>query len=149
VGQRIGGGVVREASPDRNEPRFDLDLPYGKQAELQIAEFLDWIADGNGRVEVKHKRYLDHVLYIETHCDKGRTGCYQPSGINVTTAQLWVFVIADTGVHIAIPTELLRIMVADSSSRPVEERDGSCPTRGVLIDFCVLLWTLKRQRARH
>lgn len=139
---------MRQASPDRNEPRFDLDLPYGKQAELQIAEFLDWIADGNGRVEVKHKRYLDHVLYIETHCDKGRRGVWQPSGINVTTAAMWVFVIGETGCHVAIPTDLLRLMVADSSSRPSQETDGNCPTRGVLVDFCVLLYRLKCQRGR-
>lgn len=139
---------MREISPDRNEPRFDLDLPYGKQAELQIAEFLEWIADGNGRVEVKHKRYLDHKLYIETHCDKGRTGCYQPSGINVTVADVWVFVIADTGVHVAIPTDLLRLMVTDTHSRPAAETDGTCPTRGMLIDFCVLLYRLKCQARR-
>ena len=39
------------------EPRFDLDLQYGKQGELQIEEFLKWIATGNGRVEIK--RYWD------------------------------------------------------------------------------------------
>jgi len=138
---------VRDVSPDRSEPRFDLDLPYGKQGELQIAEFFEWIADGNGRVEVKHKRYLDHRLYVETHCDKGRRGVFQPSGINVTTAHMWAFVIGDTGVHVAIPTELLRRMVSDDSSRLVEERDGDCTTRGVLIDFCVLLYRLKCQRA--
>lgn len=88
---------MRDISPNRSEPRFDLDLEYGKQAELQFAEFLDWIADGNGRVEVKHKGYLDHRLYVETHCDKGRTGTFSPSGINDTTAHLWVFVIDDTG----------------------------------------------------
>jgi len=139
---------VRDVSPNRSEPRFDLDLPYGKQGELQLADFLNRIADGNGRVEVKHKRYLDHKLYIETHCDKGRSGVFQPSGINVTTAHVWAFVIGDSGIHVAIPTDLLRCMAADTSSRFVEEFDGNCPTRGVLIDFCVLLYRLKCQRGR-
>lgn len=140
---------MREISPNRNEPRFDLDLPYGKQGELQISEFLDWIATGNGRVEVKRKRYLDHRLYVETHCDKGRTGTYRPSGITTTTAHVWVFVIGDTGIHVAIPIDLLRFMLSDPSSRPREERDGDCPTRGMLIDFCVVLYRLKcRQAAR-
>lgn len=137
---------MRAISPDHSEPRFDLDLPYGKQGELQITEFLEWIADGNGRVEVKHKRYLDHRFYIETHCDKGRRGVFQPSGINVTTAHVWAIVIGETGIHVAIPTDLLRLMVADESSRPAEERDGTCPTRGVLVDFCVLLYRLKSQQ---
>jgi len=130
------------------EPRFDLDLQYGQQGELQIGDFLEWIASGNGRVEVKRKRYLDHRLYVETHSDKGRTGNYQASGINVTTALLWTFVIGDTGIHIAVPTAALRAAIEDPSSKPVEERDGSCPTRGVLIDFCVLLYRLKQRSMR-
>jgi hypothetical protein len=72
------------------EPRFDLDYAYGRQGELQIGEFLEWIANGNGQVEVKRKRFLDLDFYVETHCDKGRKGNYQPSGISVTTAKMGV-----------------------------------------------------------
>lgn len=128
------------------EPRFDLDLKYGRQGELQIADFLEWIANGDGRVEVKRKRYLDHKIYVETHCDKGRTGVYEPSGINATTALLWTFVFDDTGIHVAIPTELLKEAIDDASSVDKEERDGSCPTRGKLVDFCVLLFRLRQKR---
>jgi len=128
------------------EPRFDIDLAYGHQGELQIGEFLDWIANGNAAVEVKRKRFLDHRIYVETHCDKGRSGVFAPSGINVTTAAMWVFIIGDTGVHIAIPTDLLREQLNDPSSSDKEERDGSCPTRGKLIDFCVLLYREKQRR---
>ena len=117
------------------EPRFDRDLAYGRQGELQINEFYEWIANGDGRVETKKKRYLDHKLYIETEKDPDGTGIYRPGGINETAADVWCFVIGDTGIHVAIPTPLLREALADPSSRPVEERDGSCPTRGYLIDF--------------
>lgn len=127
------------------EPRFDLDVEWGRQGELQIGDFLAWIANGDARVEVKRKRILDHKLYIETHCDKGRRGLYAPSGINVTTAQVWCFVIGDTGIHVAIPTDLLREAIREPTSRFVEEPDGSCPTRGVLLDLCVLLYRLKRR----
>lgn len=127
---------------DKAEPRFDLDLAYGRQAELQIRDFLDWVAAGNGRVEVKRKRYLDHRFYVETHCDYAARGEYRPSGINATTAVVWAFVIGDTGIHVAIPTEILKAAVGQG--RDVEERDGTCPTRGKLIDFAALLWRLRQ-----
>ena len=133
----------------RNEPRFDRDVEWGKQGELQIDDFLEWIATKNGRVEVKRKGYLDHRFYVETHHDPGRRGVYQPSGINVSTSVLWCFVIGDSGVHVAVPADLLRAMLADPSSKPCEETRGSCPTRGILIDFCVLLYRLKKQRERE
>lgn len=136
----------RDSSPDRNEPRFDLDVTYGKQGELQIGEFLDWVANGDGRVEVKRKRYLDHKIYVETHADKGAQGIFEPSGILVTTAACWCVVIDDTGIHITIPTPLLRAALDDPSSRPATQQRGSCPTRGMLVDFCVLLYRLKQRR---
>jgi hypothetical protein len=136
-------------SPDRPEPRFDLDLKYGKDGERRIREVFDWLAGDDPRAEVKRKRVLDHRVYVETSCDRGRTGVYHPSGINVTTASVWVFVIDDTGIHIAIPTALIRQQVDDPSSKTVEGPRGTCPTRGVLIDFCVLLYKLKCERARH
>lgn len=134
-------------SYSKAEPRFDLDCSYGKQGELQIAEFLDWIARGNGRVEVKRKRLLDLEFYVETACDKGRRGNYTPSGINVTTAHAWAFVIADTGIAIIVPTEVLREMLDDPSARDRAERDGSCPTKGRLINLGALLYRQKRKLA--
>jgi hypothetical protein len=129
------------------EPRFDRDLAYGVQGELQINTFLEWVASGNARVETKRKSYLDHKLYVETEADPGATGCYRPSGINVTTAAVWCFVIGDTGIHVAVPTDLLRQMLDDPSSRPRQQTRGSVPTRGVVIDFCVLLYRQKQRLA--
>jgi len=127
--------------PDgKAEPRFDIDATYGGQGELQIADYLTWLAEGNGRIEVKRKRYLDLNFYVETHCDKGRRGIFQPSGISVSTAAAWAFVIGETGISIIIPTDELRSMLNDPSSRDREERDGSCPTRGKLVSLNVLLY---------
>ena len=129
----------------RAEPRFDHDLRYGQEAESRIKDLLDWVISDNGRVEVKRKRILDWKIYVETHCDKGRTGEYAPSGINVTTASMWFFVLGATGMHVAVPTCLLRQAVLEASSEDKEERDGSCPTRGKLIDLAVLLYRLKQE----
>jgi hypothetical protein len=136
--------------PDgKAEPRFDIDKSYGGQGELQIADLLTWLANGNGRIEVKRKRYLDLDFYVETECDKGKTGHYRPSGISVTTADAWAFVIGDTGISIIIPTDELRSILDEPGTRDREERDGTCPTRGKLINLGVLLYRYKRRHQPH
>lgn len=121
------------------EPRWDLDLAYGKQGELQVGDFLNWLARGNGRIEVKRKRRLDFELFIETECDKGRGGIYQPSGIYVTRADAWAFVIGDTGVTLIIPTALLKRAIQQKTARPKQETSGSCPTKGYLVNLAAVL----------
>jgi len=121
------------------EPRFDRDLAYGKQGELLVGSYLEWIAGGNGRVEIKRKRRADLELYVETECDKGNTGRYQPSGINVTTADAWAFVVGDTGMAFVLPTALLRRALLHPSARRVEGPRGDCPTRGVLVHIAAIL----------
>src|SRR3972149_12288512 len=70
----------------RPEPRFDIDFSYGNVGERLRETHYAWIMDGSGKVEVKRNRYLDLHLYVEQSCNKGRGGCYEPSGINVTEA---------------------------------------------------------------
>lgn len=131
--------------PDgKAEPRFDIDVAYGRQGELLIADYLTWLAEGNGRIEVKRKSYLDLNFYVETHCDKGRTGVYVASGISITTAHTWAFVIHDTEIAILIPTEELRGMLDDGSTKDREQRDGAYPTKGKLVSLNVLLYRRKR-----
>ena len=142
LGQRAAGGLVTTI---RGEPRFDIDYRYGRQGELQIGEFLNWIANGDGRVEVKRKRYIDLELYVEIAHDKGRTGHYTPSGISVSEAEAWAFCIGDTGIAILVPTMILRDMLNDAHTKDREERDGSCPTKGKLINLGTLLYRQKRK----
>lgn len=129
---------------NRAEPRFDIDLPYGKQGELQLETYLEWVAARNGRAEVKRKRIIDLEFYIEQFCDKGRRGQYEPSGINVTETELFAFVIADTGIAVCFPSALVRAAVDHPSARDKECVDGDCPTRGKLIHFAAFLSTAKR-----
>lgn len=131
----------------RAEPRFDLDLSYGQEGEKLIGAFLSWIAEGNNQIEVKRKSYLDLEFYVETHCDKGRTGTYQPSGISVTTATAWAFVLGDTNISVIIPTVELRALLDDPGAKDRKETHGSCPTRGKLISLALALYRHK-QRAK-
>jgi len=131
----------------RAEPRFDIDYAWGREAECQIEQLLRWIANGDPTVEVKRKSVLDLYFYIETHCDKGRRGEYVPSGISVTTAKAWGFVIGDTGLSVFFPTDSLRMMLDDASTRDKEETHGSCPTKGKLVSLAVLLYREKKRLA--
>jgi len=125
------------------EPRWDRDLEYGKQGELRFGKLLQWIAGGNGRVENKRKRRLDLWLYVEAECDKGRSGLFTPSGISRTQADVWTFECGETGITFVIPTPLLRKAFDHPTSRPARETDGSCPTRGRLVNVAAILAVAK------
>jgi hypothetical protein len=127
------------------EPRFDLDVKKGEQGELLIGTYLDWIAAGNGRVEVKRKGYYDLAFYVETHCDKGRAGVYQPSGISITTAHAWAFVIAGSDISLIVPTEHLRSMLEHVTTKDRACNEGSCPTRGKLINLAAMLYEFRKR----
>jgi len=131
------------------EPRWDRDLEYGRQAELRVGEILEWIAQRNGRVEFKRKRRLDLQLYIETHCDKGRTGTYQKSGINMTEADFYAYVFGDSEICLWLPVPLLREAIQHRTARLVEEKDGSCPTKGILVNVAAILATAAPESKRQ
>jgi hypothetical protein len=76
--------------PDgKAEPRWDIDVAYGRQGELLIGNYLEWVASGNARIEVKRKRYLDLNVYVETHCDKGRRGVVQAGNVLLVHPETW------------------------------------------------------------
>lgn len=133
--------------PDgKREPRFDIDVKYGRQGELQIADYLTWLAEGNGRIEVKRKSYIDLEFYVEVEHDPGRTGVFRPSGISITTAAAWAFVIADTGISLIVPTDDVRAILDDPSTRDKHTDVGSCPTRGRLFSLNVLILRRRQQQ---
>lgn len=131
------------------EPRFDRDFVYGRQGELQINDYLKWIADGNERLETKRKSYVDAELYIETHHDPGRRGMFVPSGISTTAAHAWAFVVDDSGIAVVIPTDLLRQAISHSSARDRECTDGTCPTKGKLVNLNYLMLLERRRLERR
>ncbi len=122
----------------KNDPRFDIDLPFGEGGENLVAEILyayTHQVDGHLYVEVKRKRRVDDKFYIELECDKGRQGAYKPSGLSITTADYWAFVVAETGVVVFAPVERVRRLIKDGWGYAAEERDGEYPTKGRLVSF--------------
>lgn len=110
-------------------PEWDIDREYGEDGEDTVRRFL---ALDKSRIETKRKRIRDDVFYVETH-QSPLLGGFRPSGINTTAAEYYIYVIADTGVLVAIPVPLLKAAALDS--KRVDERDGSNPTRGRLVRF--------------
>jgi hypothetical protein len=125
------------------EPKFDHDYQYGRQGELLIGDALAALRDGQGRIEVKRKRYLDGKIYVELLQDPGGTGKrWKPSGLNVTDAEWWVYVVGETGVLLFFPTDLLRWAIKTDAGRPCAEKDGDNPTEGRLLTVAWLLQEL-------
>ena len=118
------------------QPDFDIDLKHGKAAEDLLAHLLFT----PGALEVKRQDRAAEfgTLFIETACDKGKRGDYQPSGLSVTRAEYWVIFVK--GLAFWIPVVWLRNK--QPSCRLAECRDGNCPTKGWRLP---LLWLIRGQ----
>ena len=125
------------------EPRFDRDYAYGHQGELLVADMLQALKDGHGRVETKTKRRLDDRIYVEIEQDPGGTDDrWKDSGLTVTEAEWWAYSINNTGMVIFIPTDLLRWARAQGAGRLVTTTEGDNPTRGWLFRLAWLIQEL-------
>lgn len=124
-----------DRTADGYEPRFDIDFAYGAEGEAWVAAV--GRGAGNGKTQVKRDaRALDTGnLYVEYACRR-RDG-WAPSGIRdpKSEAESWVFVLGDSGFAVVVAIDVLRRIadVCRAQGRLAEERDGECPTKGVLI----------------
>jgi hypothetical protein len=86
---------------------FDLDFAYGKEGENLVEQLMT-----NGRtVEVKRDRKWHQTgnVYIEVECWYLKSQSWEPSGLSVTQADYWAFVLED--MVIMLPTDSLRYAV--------------------------------------
>lgn len=119
---------------------FDLDFANGKQGEDLVEALLT-----NGKtVEVKRDlRWQDTGnLYIEYTCYYQRSDSWEWSGIMVTKADYWAFVLG-TGV-LLVPTPLLK-RVCMASKRHAETRIPPNPSKGYLITVDDLILAMKME----
>lgn len=120
---------------DGYQPDFDIDYKFGRQGEIQVSTYLQWIANGDARAEVKTKRRVDGLFYFETHCDNGRSGTMSPSGILTTTAVVVFFELGDTGIGAHFPTRHVRRALELNYGKTLECVTGNNPTIGRLLSF--------------
>lgn len=80
---------------------FDLDFGYGRKGEKLVEELLT----GGKTIEVKRDRKWNKTgnLYIEVECWFLKTQSWEASGLMVTEAAYWAFVL-EKGV-LMVPTD--------------------------------------------
>jgi hypothetical protein len=118
---------------------FDLDFSYGRKGEQLVEELL---TDGK-RIEVKRDRkwHLTGNVYIETECFFTKNNAWAPSGLAVTEAEYWAFVLKKT--VLMIPTDVLWYAVNNFG------RDISCEippniSKGYLVKVVDLIEATKK-----
>lgn len=123
------------------DSNWDLDLRDGLQGESIVADILS--AD---TIEVKtDRRWRDTGnLYVETECYYKSSDSWQPSGITVSKATHWAFVLEDS--ILIVPTFRLREALHDNP-RPITCNIPPNPSRGHLITPAVLIERIRTARA--
>jgi len=113
---------------------FDLDFRYGYAGEQLVEELLT-----NGKtVEVKRDRRWHETgnLYIEVQCWYNSTQSWQASGIAVTEADYWAFVLEES--VLMIPT-INVIQAINTYGREINCEIPPNKSRGFLITVNDLL----------
>ncbi len=116
------------------EPRWDIDYQIGIQGEMWASDLREALQ--NGSVEVKNDKEFIKTgnIYVEYECKRG--GIYQPSGIKVTTALAWMFVLVEGAFGLVFATDTLIQTARNAYRDPRNHRDcvrGGNPTHGVII----------------
>jgi hypothetical protein len=120
---------------------FDLDLSFGQEGESLVQELLT----GGHTVEVKRDRKWKSTgnVYVETECFYNRTNSWGPSGINVTKADYWAFVLEE-GIFF-MPTDAVRYAV-EQLGRYTECNIPPNPSKGILLTLTDLARALKEYK---
>lgn len=120
-------------------PGWDIDLEYGHEGEVRVAELLGL---SGKKIEVKHDRHVHSPnIFLETH-QRTPSGYWRPSGVKTSTADYWVYVMGET--FTVIPTGVLRLAIAlYGGEENAVYIHHDIPTRGILIPR-VLIQQVKR-----
>jgi hypothetical protein len=121
-----------------NNSDWDIDLRYGKLGESKVADLLSLKT-----VEVKTDRRWKETgnLYIETECYYVKDNSWKPSGVRVSKASHWAFVLESS--VLIIPTDILKEVVWHSN-RPITCNIPPNPSRGYLVTPAQLLEQVKQ-----
>jgi hypothetical protein len=121
---------------------FDIDLAVGHEGEILVKELLT-----HGKtIEVKKDLKWKHTgnLYIETMCWSHNNQQWYSSGLSVTKAEYWAFVL-DEGV-LMLPTGILKTAVADKG-RAIACNIEPNPSKGYLIKIVDILGSLANAKS--
>ena len=125
------------------DSNWDLDYRAGLEGESRVADLLHI-----DTVEVKtDKRWVETGnLYIETECYYKNEDAWKPSGIRVSQATHWGFVLEDS--VLIVPLHRLKEIVWESG-RPITCNIPPNPSRGYLITPGALMEHVRTARTRE
>ena len=125
------------------DSNWDLDLRAGELGESRVADLLSL-----DTVEVKtDRRWIETGnVYIETECYYVTEGIWKPSGIRVSKATHWAFMLEDSTV--IIPLWRLMDAVYDDG-RQIACNIPPNPSRGYLITIGQILEHLRQARQKE
>ena len=122
-----------------NKSSFDLDFGFGRKGEQLVDELLT----GSRTVEVKRDRKWAKTnnLYIETECFFKKIEDWAPSGLGVTEASYWAFVLEES--TLIVPTDALRFAVKEFG-REITCEIPPNKSKGYLITVDDLLTAMRK-----
>lgn len=125
------------------DSNWDLDYRDGILGEKKIADLLSM-----DTVEVKTDRRWKYTgnLYIETECYYKTTDTWEKSGIMVSKATHWAFVLEDS--VLIVPTYRLREAIYDNP-RPITCNIPPNPSRGTLITAGALIEHIRAAKEKE
>lgn len=118
---------------------FDLDFGYGRKGEQLVEELLT----GGKTIEVKRDRKWNKTdnLYIEVECWFLKTESWAPSGLMVTEAAYWAFVL-EKGV-LMVPTDHVHYAI-ENFGREITCNIPPNKSKGFLITVDNLLEAMRQ-----
>lgn len=116
-------------------PEWDIDRARGEEAEQLVRQMRSALAVGSCEVKRDDQAAKTGNVYVEYACLTSQG--WQPSGLSVTKAANFVFVLFDMRVIVWLPVWLLKNIARDC--KKAEQPHGSHPTRGVLVPVDSLL----------
>ena len=125
------------------DSNWDLDLRAGLTGESKVADLLSL-----DTVEVKTDRRWHETgnVYIETECYYVNDDAWKPSGVRVSKATHWAFVLEDS--VLIVPLHRLKEAIWELG-KPITCNIPPNPSRGYLIKPVVLLEHIRTARARE
>ena len=109
---------------------WDIDFSIGKEGEDYVEGVLRAILTGTIEVKRDLKWLQTGNIYVETECFYQTSQQWEASGLSVTKASHWAFVLAD--MVLILPTDDLKLVV-ETEGHPIQTDIEPNPTKGFLI----------------
>lgn len=120
------------------QAEWDAQYAIGLMGEGMSDELFRTLLGGNTdiRVEVKTQPEFHNTGNLYVEYQQGGPGNWRQSGIGITEADMWNFVLPKTGVMLVVPIELVREearRARDAGRVGEAKRKNDMPTRGALV----------------